>query len=85
MEIGALVRRVRERAALSQANLAERIGMDRANLIRIEKGRINLTVETLVRVAAGLDATIQVDLRSPPSDGASVSADVADTGTEPAT
>jgi len=59
-EIGGAIRTARERADLSQASLAEKIGMQRENLIRVEKGRANLTVETLVRIASGLDLDLRV-------------------------
>ena len=65
-EIGALVRPARERAELSQADLAERVGMYRENIIRIEKGRINMTVDTLVRVAAGIGAILVVQMEALP-------------------
>lgn len=62
VEIGATIRAAREGAALSQAELADRIGMHRTNLIRIEKGRANLTIETLLRLAQGLERGLAVDL-----------------------
>lgn len=63
VEIGEEIRRVRERQGVSQANLAKKIGMLRANYIRIEKGRTNLTVETLMRVAEGLEAELLVSVK----------------------
>jgi transcriptional regulator with XRE-family HTH domain len=61
-EIGAMIRAAREEAEISQATLAATIGMARENYLRIEKGRANVTVETLVRIAAGLDLTLSVAL-----------------------
>lgn len=60
VEIGQAIREAREKAGVSQAALATKIGMHRENLIRVEKGRVNLTVETIVRVAEGLGVTFKV-------------------------
>jgi transcriptional regulator with XRE-family HTH domain len=62
IEIGKLVRATRGRAKISQAKLAEEIGMARENIIRLEMGRANLTIETLVRIASGLGAELRVTL-----------------------
>jgi transcriptional regulator with XRE-family HTH domain len=66
-EIGELLRTARERAQVSQAVLAEKIGMGRENVIRIEKGRANVTVDTLVRMASGLDLDLHVTVRRRPA------------------
>jgi len=60
VEIGGAIRSARERADVSQAALAAKIGMHRENLIRVEKGRGNLTVETLMRIAEGLGVDLRV-------------------------
>ena len=62
-EIGELVRSARERARISQEELAEKIQMRRENVIRIEKGRANVTVETLLRLASGLGLDLRVAFR----------------------
>lgn len=59
-EIGLAIRDARERAGVSQAALAMKIGMHRENMIRIEKGRVNLTVETMMRIAEGLGVGLRV-------------------------
>jgi transcriptional regulator with XRE-family HTH domain len=61
--IGELVRLARERAQMSQETLAGKIEMRRENLIRIEKGRANVTVDTLVRLASGLGLDLRVTFR----------------------
>lgn len=63
VEIGKNIRAVRERADISQATLAAKIGMYRENYIRVEKGRVNLTVETLMRIADGLGLDLTVKLK----------------------
>jgi transcriptional regulator with XRE-family HTH domain len=62
-EIGEFVRVARERTRMSQEALAEKIQMRRENVIRIEKGRANVTVDTLVRVASGLGLELRVMFR----------------------
>jgi transcriptional regulator with XRE-family HTH domain len=54
--VGAQVRRLRRRQGLTQDALARAIDMDRTMLARIERGEQNLSVTTLARIAAGLDA-----------------------------
>lgn len=63
VEIGRMMRAARERQDLSQASLADKIGMLRENYLRIEKGRLNVTVETLVRIADGLGMELVVRLK----------------------
>jgi transcriptional regulator with XRE-family HTH domain len=62
VEIGEAIRTARERADVSQAALAAKVGMQRENMIRLEKGRVNLTVETLMRIASGLGLDLNVKL-----------------------
>ncbi len=62
VEIGETIREARERTGLSQAALAERIGMHRENMIRVEKGRTNLTVETMMKIADALGLSLQIVL-----------------------
>lgn len=60
VEIGASIRAARLRRGMSQAALADEIGMYRENYIRIEKGRVNLTVETMMRIAKGIGVELGV-------------------------
>ena len=46
---------------LSQEQLAKRIGTQRSNICRIEKGTQNLSLDLMLKIAeAGIDFTIQV-------------------------
>jgi ribosome-binding protein aMBF1 (putative translation factor) len=54
----ASLRRERERQGLSLADLAERAGIDKATLNRIENGRCNPTVNTLARHVEALGKVI---------------------------
>jgi len=62
MQISSVVREARRRAGLTQAQLAERAGVAKSTVGRIESGaRVPSTemVERLVR-AAGLEATVSL-------------------------
>ncbi len=71
--IAANVRRLREKRGLSQERFAEAAGLDSRFTQRVERGRVNFSIETLVRLAAALDTTPGALLRrahlSPPKPG----------------
>jgi DNA-binding XRE family transcriptional regulator len=46
------VLRLRVRAGMSQAELAQRIGTSQPRIAQIEAARVNVTIETLDRIAA---------------------------------
>ena len=52
---GANVRAWREAAALSQEELAERLGLHRTYVGGVERGERNLTLRTVERIATKLD------------------------------
>jgi transcriptional regulator with XRE-family HTH domain len=60
--IGKQLRSARLEARLSQQSLAEKIGMTRTNYARLEQGRTNVTLETLLRIADGLGLDLRVEL-----------------------
>lgn len=62
-EIGAAFKKARLKAGLSQAKLAEMVGMTRNNYVRIEKGQTNVTIDSLVRIASGLSLELSIELR----------------------
>lgn len=64
-KIGAKIRTAREAAGLSQQQLAEAISMDRENYAKIERASINVTVDTLVRIAHGIGVRLEVDFVAP--------------------
>lgn len=49
--LGKVIRELREKSKLSQSQFADLCKLDQAQLSRIEAGKINLTVETLVNIA----------------------------------
>ena len=51
------VRRARKAAGLSQEQLAFEAGLDRTYISQVERGRRNLTVKVLAKLAAALNTT----------------------------
>ncbi|MCC6643110.1 MAG: helix-turn-helix transcriptional regulator [Deltaproteobacteria bacterium] len=66
-KLGAKIRAARQAAGLSQQQLAEAISMDRENYAKIERASINVTIDTLVRIAHGIGVRLEVDFVAPPS------------------
>lgn len=58
-EIGLCVRRLRDDRKLSLLELSDLVDMERSNIVRIEKGRTNFTIGTLVRIANALNVPLQ--------------------------
>jgi len=63
--VGKNVRRLRIAAGLSQAELAERMGVDRSYVSGLEQGQRNPTVVTLWHIAKALGASLQDLVRAP--------------------
>ena len=57
-EVGARIRELRESQDLSQYRFAKMVSIDRSYLIGIEKGRKNVTIDILTKIAIGLDVHI---------------------------
>jgi len=55
---------LRERHGLTQAELAERCGMDQGDISRIERGSTSPTARTLQRIAEALDADVRLVARA---------------------
>ena len=54
--------RCRKLQGITQAELAKRTGIHRINITRFESGNYNPSLEMLVRIAAALGMTLQVQL-----------------------
>ena len=54
--------RCRKIQGMTQAELAKRAGIPRTNITRFEIGNYNPSLEMLVRIAAALGMTLQVQL-----------------------
>ncbi|WP_205857155.1 helix-turn-helix domain-containing protein [Phytoactinopolyspora endophytica] len=66
-DIAAQVIALRLRHGLTQAELAERCGMDQGDISRIERGSTNPTARTLQRIAEALEADVRLVDRPAPS------------------
>ena len=64
-QIGEAIRAARLAAGISQASLASAVGMTRTNFARVEYGRTNLTIETILRIAGGLGLEVSLSLHAP--------------------
>lgn len=62
IELGAMVRKLRLDAGLSQEELAQRAGMTQPALSRLERGGGIPTIAVLDRIAAALHATLKVSI-----------------------
>ena len=58
--IGENTRMYRERAGLTQANLAERVGVGTAFISRAERGQKRMRVETMMAVAEALNVSVDL-------------------------
>jgi transcriptional regulator with XRE-family HTH domain len=63
LALGAVVRQLRARHALSQEELGYRTGLHRNYVGAIERGEINPTFRTLMTLAHGLDVQLSIVVR----------------------
>ena len=54
-QVGRTVREIREKKKLSQRALGDRCELDNSKISKIEKGKINISLSTLVELAGGLE------------------------------
>lgn len=59
-EIAVQIIELREEHGLTQAEVAERCGIDQGDISRIERGSTNPTARTLQRIAEALDADVRL-------------------------
>lgn len=59
IKIGLKIREIRESQKLSIQDLADKLDMEYNNVIRIEKGRTNFTIGTLVKIANALEVNLK--------------------------
>lgn len=57
-KFGTLVQRLRLQRGLSQEAFAQACGLERAHVGKIERGEVNVTVATTLRLVRGLDLTL---------------------------
>jgi transcriptional regulator with XRE-family HTH domain len=63
--VGRRIGELRERAGLTQADVAERAAMSLTNYQRIEAGTQNLTLRTMARIARVLGCEVAAFLEAP--------------------
>jgi len=54
---------LRKKKHLTQSQLAEKLGMEKGQISKIENGKFNLTLSTINKIAAALGAKINFDLQ----------------------
>lgn len=59
IRIGLKIREIRETKKLSIQDLADKLDMEYNNVIRIEKGRTNFTIGTLMKIASALEVDLK--------------------------
>lgn len=62
-QIGAIIRRARRNAGLTQTDLGKRIGLRQATISRLEKGEDETRLSTLLDVLSALGLEITIDKR----------------------
>jgi putative transcriptional regulator len=58
-QLGAHISKIRAGKSISVSELARRCFMDKPNLIRIEKGRVNPSIYALKRIANALEISLK--------------------------
>ncbi|WP_266180802.1 helix-turn-helix domain-containing protein [Dyella humicola] len=58
MKLAGAIRRRREALEFSQESFADAIGMHRAQYGKVERGLVNMSIQTLSRVATGLGMSV---------------------------
>lgn len=58
-QLGERVRELREQAGVSQEQLANEIGIDRTYISGIERGRRNPSIQSIYRIAKGLNISLE--------------------------
>ena len=59
-EIGRVVRRLREESELSQERFAAQAGFDRTYIGKLERGEVNVTIDTLARLAHSFGVSVSM-------------------------
>ena len=63
--IGSAIKRTRKERNMTQEELGKLIGVQKAQISRLEKNTSNVTVETLLRVFTGLRAKVKLQVELP--------------------
>jgi DNA adenine methylase len=61
-EIGQKIKEIRQKKEMSQQKLSDLSDVEQKYISNIEKGKVNLTLSTLERLAESLDKKVKIDL-----------------------
>ncbi len=61
-EIISAIVNARIKLNLTQQQLADRIGIDRTNISKLENGKLNPTISTLQKIAKGMNMNLKLEL-----------------------
>ncbi len=64
MNVSSVIQKTRQRAGLTQADLAQRVGTTQSAISRLENGRVRPSLETIERLAKACGATLELRLRT---------------------
>ena len=64
LQLGLIVKKLREEKGLSQTELAYKIGKDQPSINRLEKGNVNPSIIYLLQICEGLEITIEELVKS---------------------
>lgn len=64
LRLGYQIFMAREKAGMTQAELAHRIGTRQSNISRLEQGDYNFTIGMLEKIAKALDADLRIEIAS---------------------
>ena len=65
MNVSSVIQKTRQRAGLTQADLAQRVGTTQSAISRLENGHVRPSIETIERLAKACGATLELRLRTP--------------------
>ena len=58
-KLGKNISKIRKKKNMTQYKLAKEIFADQSNLARIEEGKVNPTVKTLLKISVALNCTVK--------------------------
>lgn len=62
-DIGKILKRLRQEADLSGHALAEKSGIEQPHISKIERGKVNVTLLTLIKIAHAFGKRIYISIR----------------------
>jgi DNA-binding XRE family transcriptional regulator len=62
-ELANVIRTAREQSGLTQEELAKRLGVTRTNVVSIESGKRNLTIETFQKTARAMGKQLVITIK----------------------